>query len=353
MFTQPGDGNVKIVDVKTGESNKWNNFQDKKKFGYQKQQDYILQQTAYANLLFNMTGLNASIGIFPIEITKDDETGKVLSAQSPKVASGLLPGAYEIPLDKSLYQKEIDSIIPRKGVAVESKESAEAANLESIPRQDADDAPSPAVKAQETLEEKPIGVGKGDADMTAQFAMRIRMAKSKTALDAVKTSLNKAVKRLSASEVIDLSNQLEERYEALSEGVLKLNKENLKENDKLIVKTPIFIRGAKWAIYGNTLVITDVSDTGVTVRKARGKKTETLTFAQVNALTTLKDSLADMKATTEKPLTKKEQDIVAKSKANIDEFVKDFNRLDAIEAEADSMSIEDLEERLFNQNICE
>jgi hypothetical protein len=60
-----------------------------------------------------------------------------------------------------------------------------------------------------------------------------------------------------------------------------------------------------------------------------------------------------MKATTEKPLTKKEQDIVAKSKANIDEFVKDFNRLDAIEAEADSMSIEDLEERLFNQNICE
>jgi len=347
------DGNVKIVDVKTGESNKWNNFQDKKKFGYQKQQDYILQQTAYANLLFNMTGLNASIGIFPIEITKDDETGKVLSAQSPKVASGLLPGAYEIPLDKSLYQKEIDSIIPRKGVAVESKESAEAANLESIPRQDADDAPSPAVKAQETLEEKPIGVGKGDADMTQQFAMRIRMAKSKQALDAVKTSLNKAVKKLNAAEVVELSNQLEERYEALSEGVLKLNKENLKESDKLIVKTPIFIRGAKWAIYGNTLVITDVSDTGVTVRKARGKKTETLTFAQVNALTTLKDSLADMKATTEKPLTKKEQDIVAKSKANIDEFVKDFNRLDAIEAEADSMSIEDLEERLFNQNICE
>ena len=347
------DGNVKIVDVKTGEANKWNNFQDKKKFGYQKQQDYILQQTSYANLLFNMTGLNASIGILPIEITKDDETGKVLTAQNPKVASGLLPGAYEIPLDKSLYQKEVDSIIPRKGVAVESKESAEAANLESIPRQDADDVPSPAVKAQETLEEKPVGVGKGDADMTAQFAMRIRMAKSKQALDAVKASLNKAVKKLSAAEVVELSNQLQEKLDSLSEGVLKLNKENLKENDKLIVKTPIFIRGAKWAIYGNTLVITDVSDTGVTVRKARGKKTENLTFAQVNALTTLKDSLEDMKATTEKPLTKKEQDIVAKSKANIDEFVKDFNRLDAIEAEADSMTIEDLEERLFNQNICE
>jgi hypothetical protein len=347
------DGNVKIVDVKTGESNKWNNFQDKKKFGYQKQQDYILQQTAYANLLFNMTGLNASIGIFPIEITKDDETGKVLSAQSPKVASGLLPGAYEIPLDKSLYQKEIDSIIPRKGVAVESKESAEAANLESIPRQDADDAPSPAVKAQETLEEKPIGVGKGDPDMAAQLAMKIRLAKSKDSIKAAQASLNKAVKKLSAAEVVELSNQLQEKLDSLSEGVLKLNKENLKENDKLIVKTPIFIRGAKWAIYGNTLVITDVSDTGVTVRKARGKKTENLTFAQVNALTTLKDSLEDMKATTEKPLTKKEQDIVAKSKANIDEFVKDFNRLDAIEAEADSMSIEDLEERLFNQNICE
>lgn len=347
------DGNVKIVDVKTGEASKWNNFQDKKKFGYQKQKDYILQQTAYANLLFNMTGLNASIGIFPIEITKDDETGKVLSAQSPKVASGLLPGSYEIPLDKSIYQKEIDSIIPRKGVAVESKESAEAANLESIPREDGDDAPSPAVKAQDTLEEKPIGVGKGDADLAAQLAMKIRLAKSKDSIKAAQASLNKAVKKLSAAEVVELSNQLQEKLDSLSEGVLKLNKENLKENDKLIVKTPIFIRGAKWAIYGNTLVITDVSDTGVTVRKARGKKTENLTFAQVNALTTLKDSLEDMKATTEKPLTKKEQDIVAKSKANIDDFVKDFNRLDAIEAEADSMSIEDLEERLFNQNICE
>ena len=189
--------------------------------------------------------------------------------------------------------------------------------------------------------------------MAAQLAMKIRLAKSKDSIKAAQASLNKAVKKLSAAEVVELSNQLQEKLDSLSEGILQLNKENLKENDKLIVKTPIFIRGAKWAIYGNTLVITDVSDTGVTVRKARGKKTENLTFAQVNALTTLKDSLEDMKATTEKPLTKKEQDIVAKSKANIDEFVKDFNRLDAIEAEADSMSIEDLEERLFNQNICE
>jgi hypothetical protein len=346
------EGNTKIVDLKTGEASKWNNFQDKKKFGYQKQQDYILQQTAYANLLFNMTGLNASIGILPIQITKDNETGKVFTATSPKAISGLLPGSYEIPLNKDLYQKEIDSLIPRKGVAVES-ENKLTAQLESIPRETADDQESPAVKAQETLEEKPVGVGKGDADMTAQFAMRIRMAKSKTALDAVKTSLNKAVKRLSSAEVIDLSNQLQEKYDSLSEGVLKLNKENLKENDKLIVKYPIFIRGAKWAIYGNTLVITEVNDNGVTVRKAKGRKTETLTFAQVNALTTLKDSLADMKATTEKPLTKKEQSIVAESKANIDEFVKNFARLDAIEAEADAMSIEDLEERLLNQNICE
>jgi hypothetical protein len=347
------DGNVKIVDVKTGEANKWNNFQAKDKFGYQKQIDYILQQTAYANLLFNMTGLDASIGIFPIQITKDAETGKVTSAESPKAVSGLLPGKYEIPLDKSLYQKEMDTLIPRKGVAVESKESAEAANLESIPRQDADDAPSPAVEAQETIEEKPVGVGKGDPDMTKQFAMRIKVAKSKQALDSVKASLNKAVKKLSANEVMQLSNLIEEKLESLSEGILKLNKENLKENDKLIAKTTIFIRGAKWAVYGNTLVITGVTDQGVTVRKARGKKEESLTFAQVNGLTILKDSLTDMKATTEKPLTKKEQEIIAKSKANIDEFAKDFGRLEAIETEADAMTVEDIEERLFNQNICE
>ena len=347
------DGNVKIVDVKTGEANKWNNFQAKDKFGYQKQIDYILQQTAYANLLFNMTGLNASIGVLPIQITKDAETGKVTSAESPKVSSGLLPGKYEIPLDKSLYQKEIDTLIPRKGVAVESKESAEAADLENLPRQDADDAPSPAVKAQETLEEKPVGVGKGDPEMTKQFAMRIKVAKSEQALNTVKTSLNKAVKKLSATEVMQLSDLIEEKLESLSEGTLKLNKENLKENDKLIVKTPIFIKEAKWAIYGNTLVITGVTDQGVTVRKARGKKEESLTFAQVNALTILKDSLTDMKATTEKPLTKKEQEIIAKSKANLDEFAKDFGRLETIETEADAMTVEDIEERLFNQNICE
>lgn len=347
------DGNVKIVDVKTGEASKWNNFQAKDKFGYQKQIDYVLQQTAYANLLFNMTGLDASIGVLPIQITKDAETGKITSAESPKVASGLLPGKYEIPLDKSLYQKEMDTLIPRKGVAAESKESAEAANLESIQRQDADDAPSPAVEAQEALEEKPVGVGKGDPDMTKQFAMRIKVAKSKQALDVVKASLNKALKKLSAAEVMQLSDLIEEKIESLSEGTLKLNKENLKENDKLIVKTPIFIKEAKWAIYGNTLVITGVTDQGVTVRKARGKKEESLTFAQVNALTILKDSLTDMKATTEKPLTKKEQEIIAKSKANLDEFAKDFGRLETIETEADAMSVEDIEERLFNQNICE
>lgn len=346
------EGNVKIVDVKTGEASKWNNFQAKDKFGYQKQLHYILQQTAYSNLLFNMTGLDSSIGILPIQITKDSETGKVLTATSPKVASGLLPGNYEIPLNKAIYQKEIDSLIPRKGVLTES-ENKLTANLESIQRETADDEVSPAVVAQEKLEDKLVGEGKGDPELVNNLRARIKIAKNKESINKIKDSIKRNLKKLNASEVTELSNALQEKLDSLSEGTLKLNKENLKENDQLIVKYAIFINKGKWAIEGNTLVITSVNDNGVTVRKARGKKTENLTFAQVNGLTVLKSNLDEMKSVEEKQLTKKEQSVITESKNNLDSFIKNFDQLDDVETEADASDIKELEEKLFNQNICE
>jgi len=92
-------GRVFIVDVKTGDATKWGNFNDPKN-QYSKKEDYELQQTTYSNLLFNMTGLNSLVSLMPIEITKDKETGKILTASAPKAKDLLKPESFRIPLSK-------------------------------------------------------------------------------------------------------------------------------------------------------------------------------------------------------------------------------------------------------------
>lgn len=93
------EGRLYVVDVKTGDKTKWENFNDPKN-QYSKKEDYELQQTTYSNLLFNMTGLNSLVSLMPIEITKDGETGKILTASAPKAKDLLKPESFRIPLSK-------------------------------------------------------------------------------------------------------------------------------------------------------------------------------------------------------------------------------------------------------------
>ena len=144
------NGNIFIVDVKTGSKNKWDKWkgtaayektiketeekiqkieqdfaegkitEDKKNsrldkavnYAALKAEGYELQQTAYANLLYRMTGIDASVGLLPIEVTLNEETGQILTANKPG-SSAIKPGKFTIGLSKAEVQDKINSIIPK------------------------------------------------------------------------------------------------------------------------------------------------------------------------------------------------------------------------------------------------
>jgi hypothetical protein len=127
------NGNVFIVDIKTGNEDKWKNFDD---LGnpYSKKENYLLQLTAYANMFYNMTGIMPKILLMPIETTVDPfvtlnkttklpEGGKVLTAKFATSVKDI--DANLVPLDPSLVigdseksiQERVDELIPRKDIA--------------------------------------------------------------------------------------------------------------------------------------------------------------------------------------------------------------------------------------------
>jgi hypothetical protein len=85
-------GNAFIIDIKTGSKSKWTNFNqptlsfDNKK--YSKRNEYTLQQAVYRELLKRQTGVEAAIGLLPIERESDKETDQIISAKKP-LAAGL------------------------------------------------------------------------------------------------------------------------------------------------------------------------------------------------------------------------------------------------------------------------
>ena len=80
------EGKVFIVDIRTGKKDDWDNY-DEPTNNLSPKQSHALELTAYKNILYNMYGIEASIGILPIEVTTDSETGQVLTA---KRADGVL-----------------------------------------------------------------------------------------------------------------------------------------------------------------------------------------------------------------------------------------------------------------------
>lgn len=107
-------GKVFIIDVKTGQFSKWKYFDNNAK-GYSKKDAYTLQQTAYANLLFNQIGKQASVSLLPIELEYDNESAQITKGGRPSAPGILAAGMYRIPLPISDdIQSKIDSVIPRK-----------------------------------------------------------------------------------------------------------------------------------------------------------------------------------------------------------------------------------------------
>lgn len=123
------NNNVYIVDVKTGSKDKWDGWpggklynerknsteekkQKKAEYAEVKQEDYELQQTAYANLLYRMTGLEAKISILPVEVELNKETGKIVKGGRP-TSDVLKPSSFTIALTKDRVQERVNGLIPK------------------------------------------------------------------------------------------------------------------------------------------------------------------------------------------------------------------------------------------------
>lgn len=145
------EGNVHIVDLKTGTENTWKHFKDYGTQNLQKGQKnskveaYELQQLAYKNLLFNMTGLDASINLLPIVRTTETNTGKVLTA---KHVASLIPvdGTYwfELTPDQAMQDKVNELIAPAE--VTDTIDPAVQEVMDEPVGEDSDQTPEPDVE---------------------------------------------------------------------------------------------------------------------------------------------------------------------------------------------------------------
>jgi hypothetical protein len=114
------NGKVFIVDIKTTREDKWQKYN---KPGNASREAHTLQLTAYKNLLFNLTGIEAEIAVLPVKI-KYNKEGIAESASFPTEVPGLLKeGKKTVKLDSTesfgekSVQTLIDENIPRKAPA--------------------------------------------------------------------------------------------------------------------------------------------------------------------------------------------------------------------------------------------
>jgi hypothetical protein len=114
------NGKVFIVDIKTTREDKWQKYN---KPGNGSREAHTLQLTAYKNLLFNLTGIEAEIAVLPVKV-KYNKEGIAESASFPTEVPGLLKeGKKTVKLDSTesfgekSVQTLIDENIPRKAPA--------------------------------------------------------------------------------------------------------------------------------------------------------------------------------------------------------------------------------------------
>jgi len=110
-------GKIHIIDIKTGNEDKWFKFNKIKKTKktattkddgiYSKRENYTLQQATYATLLKRMIGVDASISILPVQRSSDPQTGKILTAGKPTAQYIYQPLIYRRTPDGKISKNSI------------------------------------------------------------------------------------------------------------------------------------------------------------------------------------------------------------------------------------------------------
>ena len=333
-------GKVFIIDVKTGKTSKWNNFNNENA-KYPQKPGYTLQQLAYSNLLFNLTGLKANISILPVEVDYNKETGQVTEASKPKSKTLLEPGTYRIPLFPTQEQiDQINSVIPKK---------AEAETEEDVQRETSDGGTSPAVVDQETetLEE--------EEGVDPALAKAISVA-SVEQLNVFKQAIAKAIDQnaFTSTAIKELQDLINTREQELAENATtNLTVNNIEVNTRLISKEVIFTgktNTIQFASQGSEVRVISINEAKETILlKSIGTEVrqKTISFAELDKLFILKQTVMEGK---EAPIVKptvKEKELIEESSDNVKDLLTSSIRKNELKSEIKDVSIEKLDADLF------
>jgi hypothetical protein len=336
-------GKLLILDVKTGKSTKWKGFEKEGNIA-SKKANYTLQQATYANLLYNLTGEQASIAILPIEIDYEQETGKIIKGKGRPTAPGLIAdNDFKINLDITPdIQEKIDSVIPRKVFEVPVVEKP-------VSSEDGQESPYEEF-IDSNLPDSPESFG-----VDPKLLEAINNA-TQEQLDNVKRVLVEKLGVYDVSEVTELQEAIDKRQRELTSSPesIKYNSSNTasgstfiaenttftgKNNDKLFADTGDTVTVVKTNSADNTLVIKNIDN----IQK-------TISFEELNKMFKLKEQVMNFEtaATEQGPLSKEEKDFVSESSDNVKELLSKTEAKNILKKEAANQSLDQVDDELFN-----
>lgn len=343
-------GKLLILDVKTGKSTKWKGFETVGNVA-SKKLNYTLQQATYANLLYNLTGEQASIALLPIEIDYDAETGKVLKGKGRPSAKGLiLENDFKINLEITPdIQEKVDSIIPRKifeaPVAEEAPVSAE--DGETSPYEEYYDANMPAAPESFGVDPKLLNA---IANSTQEQ------------LDNVKRVLAEKVGLYDVTEIMEIQEAIDKRQRELSSAteVIKYNPTNTGSGSVFIAENATFTGKNNDELFADTgdtvtVVTTNADANTLVIQNINGIK-KTISFEELNKMFKLKESVMDFEEAAvsgEESLTKEEKGFVSESSDTVRELIKDLEAKENLKAEANKQTLDEVDDELFNDTTSD
>jgi len=349
-------GNITIVDIKTGQSSKWNGF-FKKGNKFSKLQNYGLQQTAYANLLNRMIGVDANIALLPIQITKstsENTDGKIESAQRPSSAN-LLSSEYLINLNKVDFAERINSVIPLTTVpSADLSLSNKLDETESSDEQDND-----ALEDALTQPIKDVKMTKSEVKVFNGLKSQIAKAKSMEDIDTVNRNIMIAELQgeIPTEVVSELINILEAAKAVLNTGsnfgAPSITLTNVKVGSEVIAKLDVIktkgkSKGDIFVEKDGIVKVSKIDGNKITVKSNDGS-VMTFTLDQINDNYLSNDTLNDPKSF-EQNVTREEENFGKETITSTSELLANDVKLKEINDS--DISAEDAEDNLLNDLDC-
>ncbi len=347
-------GNITIVDIKTGEAGKWRNF-FKKGNKYSKLENYGLQQTAYANLLNRMIGIDANIALLPIQITKstaENTDGKIETANKPSAAN-LLTTEYLIALNKADFAERINSVIPvEKVTSVTKKSSLFAKDINNQSSEDQDNE-----ELENALDQpvKGVKMTKNELKEYRNFEKRISNAKTIDQLNQISNDISMAMfQQLIPVEALNDLNLLIQAQRFIIEGVgIEPGTETL---DSIEIGKPFMARiqivqtkgknkGDIFAEQYDMVKIIKIDGNKITIANSNGNKM-TISLENLNDNYRSEESLEQPEKESTEDNEKKGQETISSTS----ELLADQNKMDEINNSDDDLK--DAEDDLLDDLDC-